>query len=91
MTDQPMPADWAIRRAKEETGEQYLLDAFARYIEKHEQPPVDPDVLDVRRILAANSVFGSLLREMFLNGSRDNLPEFLNVLAEYKKIKGERR
>jgi hypothetical protein len=30
-----------------------LAQAFARYIEQHEKPPIDPDVLAVREILAA--------------------------------------
>ena len=50
---------WAIRRAEELCGCNFYGDAggvagaFARYIAAHEQPPVDPDVIAVREIVAA--------------------------------------
>lgn len=89
MTTEHKPADWAIQRAMEETESEYLLDAFARYIEKHEQPPVDPDVLDVRRIAAA-WVMNEEVAKRVLAGKYDKAPYFKCAFAEYKKIKGER-
>lgn len=49
---------WAIRRAEELCGCNFYGDAggvagaFARYIAQHEQPPVDPDVLEARQLIA---------------------------------------
>lgn len=66
--DKPIAADWAIERAFKETGllDPPLLNtikkaptgfpslhALARYIEKHEKPPVDPDRVVVEEILKA--------------------------------------
>lgn len=54
------PADWAIEKASRlisDSPERYFETkaemAFARYIERHETPPVDPDVLAVQEILTA--------------------------------------
>ena len=89
MTDQPMPADWAIQRAKEEGGSEGYTLSFARYIEKHEQPPVDPDALELRRIVVAWARNEGVAKRV-LAGKYDKAPYFKCALAEYKKIKGER-
>lgn len=47
--------EWAyaeVNRLSQEQGGR-MSDAFARYIAQHEQPPVDPDLIEARR-LAAN-------------------------------------
>lgn len=51
------PAPWALARADELGAgrgafSREVRDAFARYIEAHEQPPVDPDLLLAREALA---------------------------------------
>lgn len=89
MTGNHMPADWAIQRAKEEGGSEGYTLSFARYIEKHEQPPVDPDVLDVRQ-LAAAWVTNDDFIEGLLVGRYDDDDSFRRTLAAYKQIKGER-
>lgn len=59
-SEQGKPADWAIAKAVSlisDSPERYFETqaemAFARYIERHETPPVDPDVLAVQEILTA--------------------------------------
>lgn len=103
MTDQPRPADWAMLRMMEELGiapnrlPALRLDPiywgneirFARYIEKYEQPPVDPDRLDMRRIFAASYSENPMQIEAYLGGLFDDSSHFKHALAEYKKIKGE--
>ena len=67
MTDNTtLPADWAIERALAEYGStaaplasvkedpilHHIALTLARYIEKHEQPPVDPWLLQARELAA---------------------------------------
>ena len=56
MTDNQTPPDWAFKRAQELRTERGFthLDAFAAYIAKHEQPPVD------RKLLCAREAQGSM-------------------------------
>ena len=108
--DQPQPTvmPWALGRAGEvaaesmglspdnlrlATAEDYLR-ALARYIEQHEQPPVDPDVLAVRSILAAwhkdRSTEGRSYRtvaEELKIGEYDPSFGFLAALAAYRSAK----
>lgn len=84
MTDKP--AGWAIRRARDLMGAeipQNFQTAFARYIEHHEQPPVDPDILAVREILAAFHEVLPLTRAV-LDGAYDHGREFQAALAVYR-------
>lgn len=55
---------WALDRVEQEAGPRprpecipedetiIIAKAFARYIAQHEQPPVDPDVLEARQLIA---------------------------------------
>lgn len=67
MTDNEMPADWAIEKALKlrEFNDGYCLDdvkkapsifatvvAFARYIEAHEEPPISRELLCAREAAA---------------------------------------
>lgn len=63
------------------------ITAFARYIEKHENPPVNPDVLAVREIL---SEFSQLRehKEQYLGGVYDNTGSFHRAVLAYRRIKG---
>ncbi len=60
----PLPPEWAMLKAlslmeyggtplskvQDEPNEHYEVVAFARYISQHEEPPVDPDLLEARQI-----------------------------------------
>lgn len=49
------PADWAYERADALTydrGNGFYRTAFARYIEEHEEPPVDPLLFEAGNIAA---------------------------------------
>ena len=89
---------WVLDRVEQEAGPRpnseripedetvAIANAFARYIMKHEQPPVDPDVIAVREILAEGSP-STLLDSDYRNGKRDDAPEFQAALAAYRKHK----
>ena len=64
MSGENMPAEWALERANEliladipRGGGVHMAKcaetAFARYIEQHEEPPVDPIVEEAREIVKA--------------------------------------
>ena len=105
--DQDMPADWAIGRAceladcrsmkedivrKHEThwGEGAVV-ALARYIEAHEQPPVDPDLVTAREIMArAMSAAGAThTAQMYRNGTCDESDDLQFALAKLKEARGK--
>lgn len=77
-----MPPDWAIERALAMSATGTKLDdvkrhwpghatalAFARYIAEHEEPPVDPLLVEARQIAAPDYGTGS---EKIIRGERDN-------------------
>lgn len=93
--DKDMPADWAIRRALAEsknpfndtvqeiklcaTNADQVHCAFARYIEAHEQPPVDPDreaLIDVLLCLG-------------IGPDEYTIPQFKAALAKLKEARGK--
>ena len=89
------PSEWAIKRAIEETGgrakpweipsdeTRQAVEAFARYIERTEKPPVDPDVLSLRVILAEyvdNSSEDISLR----SGMKDETTGFQQALKQFR-------
>lgn len=89
----PEPAFWALNRASEEIGNLVTpataLTALARYIERHEKPPVDPDVLAVRAILAAYAARWGGVEEatQILGGLNDDGPGFQAALEQFRTIK----
>ena len=109
MTDTTLPADWAIERARDETVNPYslmqikafphshpVMIAFARYIEKHEQPPLDPWALQARELAAgvAAEVIGCTnAAERYRKGEYDNDTEVKAIAAAlraaYEKGKAE--
>ena len=105
--DKDMPADWAIGRAceladcrsmkedimqKHEThwGEGAVV-ALARYIEAHEQPPVDPDLVTAREICAkvAKELAQRGVAAMYLKTELDAHPEVQFALAKLKEARGK--
>lgn len=80
---------WALERARmlcdSECEEQFASNAFARYIMKHEQAPVDPDVLAVREILAAGD--HPTVADGHVAGFYDQSERFQATLAAYRKHK----
>ena len=85
---------WAIEKAdvlsrNEHTASVFVgvtTQAFARYIAQHEQPPVDPDVIAVREILAEGSP-SATLDGQYRHGERDHAPEFQAALTAFRKHK----
>ncbi len=58
-----------------------MRDAFARYISEHEQPPVDPLLIEARAILSSES-----WRGIDLSGGRyDQSAEMTQVLAALRR------
>lgn len=102
--DKDMPADWALERAMELananganwTGARchdhdgQTLYTLARYIEAHEQLPVDPDLVTAREICArvfdSVSFFG--LAKMARDGRADTAEEVEFALAKLKEARG---
>lgn len=93
---------WAVERAIQEIGPRAEpwnipheevskgVHAFARYIAAHEQPPVDPDVLAVRDIIATyiEELRGDAWQSMRMRDGRyDGEIEFAAVLVAYRKHK----
>ena len=102
--DKDMPADWALERAMElananganwtgarchDHGDRTLY-TLARYIEAHEQLPVDPDLETAREICArvfdSVSFFG--LAKMARDGRADTAEEVEFALAKLKEARG---
>lgn len=97
------PPGWAVVRAWNEVGglvtPRSAILALARYIERHEKPPVDPDVLAVRAILAAwikTDMPETDAAERYWNGESakeieagraDSEPPFIAALEAYRTIK----
>lgn len=62
--------------------------AFARYIMRHEEPPVDKDVLAVRDILATQWPEAFMAsKNDYIDGAYDQAPHFVEALAAYRKHK----
>ena len=96
MTEEQPPV-WAMQRAIEEAAlirkEPWLMpspdakqavEAFARYIMQHEQPPVDPDVSIVREILAQATPYEDVAKS-FLAGDWDSKPQFIAALTRFRQ------
>ena len=87
------PPGWAVVRAWNEVGgmvtPRSAILALARYIERHEKPPVDPDVLAVRAILAAYAARWGGVEEatQISGGLNDDGPGFQAALETYRTIK----
>ena len=102
-----MPADWAIERAlvphtgwtPEDVRCQVgygshlaqTIDAFARYIEAHEQPPVDPDLVTAREICAvvAEGLGNPVVAHGYRKGSNDTGERIQFALAKLKEARGK--
>lgn len=104
--DKDMPADWAIDKAcqlcdcmsckrdvirKHETHwAEGAVMQLARYIEAHEQPPVDPDLVTAREICALveknNGYYNAACR--YREGVNDADPEVQFALAKLKEARG---
>lgn len=95
-----MPARWALDRAAKLTSrgswkdamrlsvdERFAIIAHARTIEKREQPPVDPDVLAVREMLAAWYGESPTIVKEAEGGVYDNDRYFQAALADYRRVK----
>ena len=109
MTDNTtLPADWAIERALSESRYNHILAVvkdsphfyrahinFARYIEKHEQPPVDPWVFQARELAAGVAEVTSMnhVEDDYVAGDYDDDPEVQAIAAAlraaYEKGKAE--
>ncbi len=105
--DKDMPADWAIDKAcqlcdcmsckrdvirKHETHwAEGAVMQLARYIEAHEQPPVDPDLVTAREICAkvAKELAQRGVAAMYLKTELDAHPEVQFALAKLKEARGK--
>lgn len=105
--DKDMPADWAIDKAcqlcdcmsckrdvmrKHETHwAEGAVMQLARYIEAHEQPPVDPDLVTAREICArVCNDFGLHSRaKAYRDGDYDAEEELQFALAKLKEARGK--
>lgn len=94
--DKPIAADWAIELAMKETDlfdplffdvvkkaptSFLILHALARYIEKHEKPPVDPDRVIVEEILKSWYRVPNLTHMFDMNHSLES------AVAKFKELK----
>ena len=86
------PAEWAIKPALDEldVGGQpvcHVVKAFARYIETHEEPPVDPLLIEAREVWAkARDKSGeSEIARAYRDGSYDNNDRVILVLAALRR------
>ena len=104
--DKDMPADWAIGRACELAGCRSMKEdivrkhethwgegavvALARYIEAHEQPPVDPDLVTAREICArvCNDFGQTSSAKAYRDGDYDAEEELQFALAKLKEARG---
>lgn len=62
-----------------------VVNAFARYIMQHEEPPVDKDVLAVREVIA--SQYADPTAMAYIQGHFDKAPSFQDALSAYRKHK----
>ena len=89
------PAQWATERVNKLYGDSLLGDSwrdlFARYIEAHEQPPVDPDLVTAREICALvvknNGYYNAACR--YREGVNDADAEVQFALAKLKEARGK--
>lgn len=87
------PPGWAVVRAWNEVGglvtPRSAILALARYIEKHEAAPVDPDVLAVRDIISSYFAGEDAARvaEALYEGEYDEFNGFVAALTVYRRIK----
>jgi hypothetical protein len=59
---------------------------FARYIAQHEQPPVDPDLIEAREVAVQYSLWCSgEIRGQFRSGKNDDWAEIKIALAAIKR------
>lgn len=104
--DKDMPADWAIDKAcqlcdcmsckrdvirKHETHwAEGAVMQLARYIEAHEQPPVDPDLVTAREICArvCNDFGRTSNAKAYRDGDYDAEEELQFALAKLKEARG---
>ena len=104
--DKDMPADWAIDKAcqlcdcmsckrdvirKHETHwAEGAVMQLARYIEAHEQPPVDPDLVTARGICAkvADELARTTLAVQYRDSTFDESHEVQFALAKLKEARG---
>ena len=72
-------------------GHNLALNALARYIEAHEQPPVDPDLETAREICAkvAKELAHRGAAAMYLKTELDADPEVQFALAKLKEARGK--
>ena len=107
MMDKDMPADWAIDKAcqlcdcmsckrdvirKHETHwAEGAVMQLARYIEAHEQLPVDPDLETAREIVARAiyGVGGTITAEAYRYGDCDHENVLQFALAKLKEARGK--
>lgn len=99
------PPDWAIERAQTLInaacipGEHYTFGAeraFAKFIAEHEEPPVDPLLIEARKIVVQlNAEAGcEMFADKVENGLRDDHIEIRTALAALRRgieIERERR
>lgn len=91
---------WAIKRVYELMDAEYGKgnwqaappanpNAFARYIAKHEQPPVDPDLVKAREICARVAEATGMVHTptRYRSGTYDNDPEVQFALSALKEAR----
>lgn len=69
-----------------------LLVAFARYIEQHEKPPVDPDLIKAREIYCSTPFVSKLsnkFHEAVMEGGCDTTAPVQGILLAIKKTREE--
>lgn len=89
-----MGAAWNMKDSKDAYGIRRSGDtvsAFARYIEAHEQPPVDPDLVTAREICAkvAKELAHRGAAAMYLKTELDADAEVQFALAKLKEARGK--
>ena len=91
-----LPPDWAIERVQEITGYYWptstvaghaISTAFARYIAKHEEPPVDPLLIEAREVWAREreESGNSRVAALYRAGRYDSDPAIKTALAALKR------
>lgn len=81
---------WARDRAdelclRESSKDNWCSDAFARYIAAHEEPPVDPLLIEARKIAASQGRLTQLGVDCYLRGIRDDDEWVKAALAGLKR------
>jgi hypothetical protein len=91
MTDEKIPEwetipEWAREKAQRRHRMGTAIQNLAAMFARHEQPPVDEDVLLLRAVFPAyfNAPFDN-----FKDGSMDHYPDFQRALAAYRQKKAE--